>query len=609
MTRTRRETAASRRARTAAEAERRRTVSVKAAEAATARLGSSTRSRGLTLQRAAPLVFQGMCRREGIRVFFTETPKTDGRSIWLGPVNLMSPLAPVYVYGHGCHERHHVVYTDFRAMADLESPTVRTFANALEDIRVDRLGASDYEGYLLWREALFTALEESGAAPWLRASDLAPPALLVTALMLTLEAEVLGIGRFEAPAKRLRERASEAFGEETVHDVLTLVRNAMPLCDTAHAVSTAREAAALLERSGRAAKETFRRIAGRGLPAARPIPQSARADPQGSLFDEDGFAAPEAMPTAVQPGLTKARREAESFAALAREELWNGADGMPALRRLMETGDYANDDESFGSLRSEFADVGDYERRWAQRAEEMRTLFRKCWARSTALRRLFQSSLEHPLPVPERYADSGLEIDDRTLALLGAGEDRIFRKPVAVQGREIAVQILVDTSGSMDAETITFAKVTALRLLEAMRAAKGIRAALSLFPGATQRCVTPVARWDDPLGAAVRRLDFVEGYGATPILQALFTAAVELDERPEAAKAVFVITDGWFREDTLADMLDALEARGIAVAMAGIGPASTPCGRFHVRADEVRELPAAAGKLLADLSKWLRSGR
>ena len=77
MTRTRRETAAARRARTAADAERRRTVSVKAAEAATARLGSSTRSRGLTLQRAAPLVFQGMCRREGIRVFFSYALRSD----------------------------------------------------------------------------------------------------------------------------------------------------------------------------------------------------------------------------------------------------------------------------------------------------------------------------------------------------------------------------------------------------------------------------------------------------------------------------------------------------------------------------------------------------
>lgn len=608
MRQTRREAAVSRRERAAAEAERRRTTSVRAAEAAKAQLGRDTRSRGLTLQRAAPLVFQGMCRREGIRVFFTETPKTDGRSIWLGPVNLMSPLAPVYVYGHGCHERHHVVYTDFRAMADIESPAVRTIANALEDIRVDRLGAADYEGYLLWRDALFAALEESGAAPWLRASDLTPPALLVTSLMLTLEHEVLGIARFEAPARLLRERAAEAFGEAALSDVLTLVRSSLPLRDTAHAVSAARDIAAILANHADRAADVFRQIAGRVLPAFPHIPQSARSDPQGSLFDEDGYAAPEAMPTAVLPGLVKARREAESFASLSHEELWSGTDGTAALRRLMETGDYANDDESFGSLRSEFADAKSYARTWDPKTEEMKARFRRCWAESTALRRLFQTSLEHPLPVPERHADSGLEIDDRTLALLGAGEDRIFRRPVVMKGREIAVQILVDTSGSMDSETITFAKVTALRLLEAMRASKGIRAALSLFPGATQKCVTPVARWDDSLACAVSRLDFVEGYGATPILQALFTAAVELDERPEAAKAVLVITDGWFREDTLAEMLDTLEARGIAVAMAGIGPTSTPCGRFHAKVDEVKNLPAAAGKLLADLTKWLRSG-
>ncbi len=96
-----------------------------------------TEASGLVVEAAAPLVFQGLCRRDNIRVEFTEAPMTNGRVIWLGPIDLGHPLASVYVYGHGCHERHHVMYTDFTAMADVSDRAVRDLANVFEDIRVD----------------------------------------------------------------------------------------------------------------------------------------------------------------------------------------------------------------------------------------------------------------------------------------------------------------------------------------------------------------------------------------------------------------------------------------------------------------------------------------
>lgn len=118
------------------------------------------------IQEAAPLLFQVMCRREGIKVLFTEAPRTDGRTIWLGPIDLTSALAPVYVYGHGCHERNHVVYTDFRVVKLATTGAVRRIFNIFEDIRIDKLGSADYEGYLLWRAALFDAYEKTKLVAW-----------------------------------------------------------------------------------------------------------------------------------------------------------------------------------------------------------------------------------------------------------------------------------------------------------------------------------------------------------------------------------------------------------------------------------------------------------
>lgn len=45
-----------------------------------------TEASGLVIEAAAPLVFQGLCRRDNIRVEFTQTPMTNGRVIWLGPI-------------------------------------------------------------------------------------------------------------------------------------------------------------------------------------------------------------------------------------------------------------------------------------------------------------------------------------------------------------------------------------------------------------------------------------------------------------------------------------------------------------------------------------------
>ena len=46
---------------------------------------------------------------------FKGRPQTDGRTIWLGPIDFSHPAAPIYLFGHGVHERCHVVHTNFDA--------------------------------------------------------------------------------------------------------------------------------------------------------------------------------------------------------------------------------------------------------------------------------------------------------------------------------------------------------------------------------------------------------------------------------------------------------------------------------------------------------------
>ena len=108
----------------------------------------------------AMLALPALCRRDGITVKFKGRPQTDGRTIWLGPIDFSHPAAPIYLFGHGVHERCHVVHTNFDAAGSEahSDPRVSAFFNLFEDIRVDALGMAECRGYRFWREALFAAV-------------------------------------------------------------------------------------------------------------------------------------------------------------------------------------------------------------------------------------------------------------------------------------------------------------------------------------------------------------------------------------------------------------------------------------------------------------------
>lgn len=602
MTRTRKNAGYRSKAEERADRERKTAVAVQAAHGLLT--SPEQAASGRTLSGAAPLVFQAMCRREGIRVYFTEAPMTNGRGIWLGPVDLTNPLAPVYVYGHGCHERHHVVHTDFSALKDAEEGAVREFTNVFEDIRVDRLGAQDYEGYLLWRSALMTALVNAGTAPWAQPASLPLPTLLLHTVLLTLETETLGLDVLTPYRDALRLRADDAFGADAMADVMGLIRSHLPLSNTADAVRLAVKVTSRLRRLAKKAKEALEAF---GTEVdIKLMPETG--DLQGSLFDGDGEVTLYADPRLQRPGFAEAHRAARCLQALGRPEGWQAADGTAGLRQLITGAAFTNADESLGADGPRFAGPDDYRCLDREASERQKAAFHALWAKSASLRRRFQASLMHPVATPVRLDVTGEDLEDDALALLTAGEDRIFRRDMPLMGRRMAVQILLDTSGSMEGPAMTRAKVAAMRLLEALRSVTGAAAALSLFPGAGYRGVTAAASFETSLREAVGYVDFVEGFGSTPILQALFAAALALDARPEPAKAVFVITDGLFSEEPVTEMIETLRARGILVAMLGIGEMCQPMGDFTARVTDTQSLPHAVAELLRQLVPALRRG-
>lgn len=561
------------------------------------------RATGRTLEGAAPLVFQAMCRREGIRVYFTHSPMTDGHGIWLGSLDLTSPLASVFVYGHGCHERHHVVYTDFKAFHGIDNRAIHALANIFEDVRIDRLGSKDYAGYLLWRRALLMAIKASGEAGWAEPDKLSFAGLLNFWLLLTLEVDQLDMECLEEDRQRLDECVRDQFGDAFADSVLGMVRGAYPLANTTSAVCLAKRVWATIKRQSARARKALESF-------ETDVEESNDAlEFQGSLFDDNGGVTFFGDPRSHRPGFAELHKVARCLKGLLESDGWECVNAtFNNFRQILQNSQFTNTDESVGDMRPNFASQDDYHCLDPKVAEEQTAAFRAMWATSGSMKRLFQNALTHPVPTPIRLHHMGDDLDDDALALMPAGEDRVFRQETPLMGRDMAVEILLDTSGSMDRLPMTEAKVTALRCMEACRATPGMKASLSLFPGAGYRGITTAATFETSLREAVSRIEFIDGFGSTPILQALYCSGLTLNARSEPAKVIFVITDGRFDTESVTAMIEDLKVCGIHVAMVGIGSDCTPCGAHTATVESTKDLAKAMSGLLSQLSRTLRLG-
>lgn len=579
--------------------------------------------RGHTLAAAAPVVFQAMCRKEGINVSFTDMPATDGRTIWLGPIDLTSDLAPVYVYGHGCHERHHVVYTDFNVFNRERDLQVRRLFNIIEDVRIDIRGQRDYDGYLIWRNALMAALEATGQAAWLHPEKLNDAERFEYWLLLELEVRKLGLKRLDAPRAHLYELLCQALGRDFIDCVRLSAYRRFPKWSTVESIVLALRIKKMID--GYASQQEARfnelqaawqtacnRHAGMSDADAAPTPEaqsryaaSLLAMPQGetlSMFGADGEVLAYAETITKPAELDEAIRKVAFVKALRHP---TGDDLTAASLRAFQgvISHPTNGGYQFGDCRVAMVEPKDYPMTPELGWDGMREAFMKVWQRSTSLARGFQQALEARVSEPWLRTVDGLRLDDNALSGVVTGDDRVFLKSQERPGKNTAVQILLDASGSMTTELFTLAKVISVRLFEALTAQPQTAAALALFPGPQWNGIAPVAKFQESVKTCMARLAPLGSLGSTPIIQALFWASLELNQRRGERKIIFVLTDGTFGDKPVEAMCHMLGEQGHTVVMLGIGEKSTPLGEFTSRVNTIEDAPKAVATLLKALTR------
>lgn len=252
-------------------------------EHAAAQLGAGGPAAADTARIMAMLALPALCKRDGIAVKF------KGRTIWLGPIDFSHPAAPIYLFGHGVHERCHVVHTNFEAAASEahSDPRVSAFFNLFEDIRVDALGMTECRGYRFWREALFAVLCTTGRAAFAVNGTTKLPELFFGWMLGVLKAKVLDLKLPEGILVRADQLAREKLGQGLHDEALRFVMGRLPLANTAESLSLARDLVELLSDRMRMAKKTAQ-VEAALLSAedeARSSPHMGAATLQLSLFD------------------------------------------------------------------------------------------------------------------------------------------------------------------------------------------------------------------------------------------------------------------------------------------------------------------------------------
>lgn len=550
-------------------------------------------AKGRVLREAAPLVLSAACRKEGLSVRFTSRPATDGKTVWLGPIDFGNPLAPVFVYGHGLHERGHVVHSDFsllRGAAVKNAPAcVFEWANLFEDVRVDALTSAAYAGYGILREALYLA---------------------------RLWERELGLTVVARDLEWLEREMGVIFTEDEKLRLDLLVFSAWPLSSTGDAVGLALRMAALLSNFAetlappkKGADEGKAGSVGGGEPyqpslfgeawgyeETRGESDAVRRDRILSILEGSGrpaFAGSGHAKTDASSGLPRrgVNRVTYEDGPVFRAESWMR---MDRLERALWPAD--------AGLVPAGGDVAP-----ARRRPETAGLFRRTLSHLSCLNGALEDLLRR-VPVPAGLAETGWDVDDGELDRLAVGDARVFTVWDEAQGVEIAVSILLDSSGSLSEEDFALVKAAGYRLASVLGKVPNVAVETALFPGDAGYTAEVVTTFGESAETFARRTAERESCGGTPVVAALLSTAQRLLERPETRRILILLTDGHFEREKLRHVPEDVEAAGIELGVLLVGSGAADIwGRHCERARDVRGVPEGILKLMKRLFRAARS--
>jgi uncharacterized protein with von Willebrand factor type A (vWA) domain len=223
------------------------------------------------------------------------------------------------------------------------------------------------------------------------------------------------------------------------------------------------------------------------------------------------------------------------------------------------------------------------------------------------LRRHLTSAVKSPERVSKDRRQVSGRLDMRNLVGIMSGSSTVFTRRVEDEGREAAVALLIDVSGSMGGHPLNCAKALALHMGDALKAA-GVRFEVSTFDDRFLVTPKPMTKaWNNETKRAVAALSCMAG---TAMLTAIRACGERLVRTPNVTRRILmVLSDG---QDSYSESANGLQCatlrrRGVeVVGLALMSPNMEAAFDGHVV--NVRSASQLSEQGLATLVKTLDTG-
>lgn len=575
-----------------------------------------------TLMGSLPVYAQHLSEQTGVKVVVEGTQAyTDGAKV----VVPFTESDPELSFGYVAHECSHVRNTDMQCFGEAQAVPFRlAVLNILEDIRIERLSMDQYPG----TEGDLNHLAKVVLGDRLDPAEVArKPALHVVhdTLLLAGRRQMLGQD-LEQPATVMLQVHEKLLGAQLSARIMQKVGEVLQCDSTREVLALADAIIALLpsqedqqdeEEQGEQDQEQQENQPQEGDDASASKPDSAAGEGEGeSQSQSQGEEAgqPDSEPknsAGDQAGDGQDDRQDGGSSRSQGGDTPAEAEGDDAAGDSgSQSGDHpsqeANDlreqamQATAGDLQGLISEVGDkaaellsQKARRDPCARRLLSLAGRSCLRSDAasgrrvqlgleqssgLRQCLNGLLQAQVDCRVSLKRQGKRLDTSRIALLKAGETRVFRSKARAERQSAAIQFLLDKSGSMSG-AMDEAEAALYAVLQAVENLPQVSTGAIAFPERGSDSVTRCALIKghrERLHQAVRLGGFGAMHqGCTPLGEALWPAAVELLRAKGERKILFVITDGEPDSPWLAqEMVERCENSGIDVIALGFGGAT-----------------------------------
>ena len=223
------------------------------------------------------------------------------------------------------------------------------------------------------------------------------------------------------------------------------------------------------------------------------------------------------------------------------------------------------------------------------------------------LRRHLTAAVKSPERVAvDRRQVSG-RLDMRNLVGLSIGAPNVFKRRVEEEGREAAVSISLDVSGSMAGGRLRAAKAMAMHMGDALKAA-GVKFEICAWDDCVEMIPKPFkAGWANDTQRAVAGLKCMSGTGMLPAMKAAAERLLKVGN--VTRRILFVLTDGAdsYAPEANAALCKFYAARGVEIIGIGLQTHGIKAP-FNGRAVEVWDVYRLSEQGLVELVQALDAG-